>query len=139
VDPPPGPGFTRPAAHVEIDYSKFVFNLTDKDISTGGDSDQSFHAAADSCDQVFAATANCYESGSLVFPPVIGDPIDDSDIGNQGGDNNQSFFAATNNCDQVSAASASYYCESVSLVSPRSAPISDDPTEDSVFGNQGGD
>ena len=34
VDPPPGIEFTRPAAHVEIDYSKFVFNLADKDIFT---------------------------------------------------------------------------------------------------------
>ena len=79
------------------------------------------------CDQGFSATADYYESGFLVSPPsapISGDPIDDSDICNPGGDNDQSFFASANNCDQFSAASASYYCESVFLVSPRSAPIS---------------
>ena len=114
VDPPPGLGFTRPAAHVEIDYSKFVFNLTDKDIST---STRDIASGTDTtyCDasctvcpstrEATSGTATTYRDASSMAgewlslsDPIkydgdtfgkldfrINDPIDDSDFGNQSG------------------------------------------------------
>ena len=134
VGPPPGlDPFTRPAAHVEIDYGKFVFNLTDKDIFTTY-CDASCTACPSTREATSGTDTTYHDVASMAGAWFsLSDPIDDGDSGNQGGDSDQSFHAAADSCDQGFAATANYY-ESGSLVFP---PISDDPIEDSVFWQSG--